>query len=127
MYRHRHDLFLLLGPMCQTLEPLGFAGAARQFLDDLLRQAGRRSGPGVGQQVDEEFVAGGDGIDRHFARQPDADGAAVGIAPRGADIFRRLCRQAVDRDEDRLVEGDRQPDLDDEKLERMYRDLNPDA
>jgi hypothetical protein len=96
MHRHRHGLFLLLGLMRQTFEPLGFAGKPRQFLDDVLRQAGRRSGPGVRQQIDKEFVAGGDGIDRHFARQPDADGAAVGIAPRGADIFRRLRRQAVD-------------------------------
>jgi hypothetical protein len=40
---------MLLGETRSTLQPLNFADTARQFLDDLVRQAGRQSGPSVGR------------------------------------------------------------------------------
>ena len=93
----------------------GLARAAGELLDHLLRQAGLQAGPGLGQQIDEQPLAGGHRIDLHLARERDADRGAVGIAPRGADIVGRAGIEAVDRDRDRLLERhhhDRTGDLD---------------
>ena len=87
---------------------LGVAGAPRQFLDHLLRQAGRLAGPIFRHQIDEQPLRRGDGIDLDLARQRKAQRAAVGIAPRRADVVGRAGADAVDRDIDRPLEEDRQ-------------------
>ena len=87
---------------------LGFARAPRQFVDDVLRQARRHASPGRRQKVDEELFAGRHGVDGHALRQRDANGLAVGIAPRRADIVGRLFRDAIDRHVERLLEADDQ-------------------
>ena len=87
---------------------LGLARAPRQFVDDVLRQARRQAAPGRRQQVDEELFAGRHGVHGHALRQRDANGLAVGIAPRRADIVGRLFRHAVNRHIERLLEADDQ-------------------
>ena len=84
------------------------ARAARQFLDHFVRQVGRRSAPGVGQEIDEEFIGRRNRTDAHLAGQPETDRTAIGIAPRRDDILRRLRGEVLDRHDNRLVEADNQ-------------------
>ena len=70
------------------------------------RQRRRRAGPAVGQEVDEDPLAGGHGVDGHPARQRQPDRRAVGIAPRRADIVGHRVRQFVDRNVHRTLEAD---------------------
>ena len=79
-----------------TQRALGRAGPIGQFPDHVRRQARRRTGPGIGQKVDEQPFAGGHGIDGDPARQRQADGHAVGIAPRRADIIGHGVRDRFD-------------------------------
>jgi hypothetical protein len=48
MDAHRGRFPSLLGQLRHVLEMLGFARAARQFLDHFMRQGRRRSVPGCG-------------------------------------------------------------------------------
>ena len=104
--RIKDRLLLLVGQALLMQLAFGVARAARQFVDHLLRQAGHHALPVVRQDVDIEPLGGGDQIDLHLAGQRDADRAAVGIAPRRADIIRGAGIDAIDRDIHRLLEGD---------------------
>jgi hypothetical protein len=54
----------------------------------------------------------------------DVPAATLTHARASLDRARRIIRPWTGRDE---LEGDPQPEVDDERLERMYRDLNRDA
>jgi len=54
----------------------------------------------------------------------DVPAATLNQARAGLENARRAIRPWMAIDE---IEGDPQPDVDDERLERMYRDLNRDA
>ncbi|MGY3193352.1 hypothetical protein ACVIWU_002718 [Bradyrhizobium sp. USDA 4509] len=100
---------LLLGGVGGTLhaqQALGGAGALGKLADHLLRQRRRRAGPAVGQEVDEDALAGGHGVDGDAARQRQTDRRAVGIAARGADIIGHRILQFLDGDIDRTFEAD---------------------
>jgi hypothetical protein len=60
-----------------------------------------------------------------LTREPDeVPSATLNQARLGLERARRVIRPWMAFDE---VEGDPQPEVDDERLERMYRDLNRDA
>lgn len=60
-----------------------------------------------------------------LTREPeDVPSATLNQARLGLERARRVIRPWMAIDE---VEGDPQPEVDDERLERMYRDLNRDA
>ena len=85
---------------------LGGARPIRQLFQHLLRQTGRRALPAVGHQIDIEPLASGHGIDGDLALQSEANGAAIGIAARRADIVRHRIGDLIDRDIDRALEAD---------------------
>ncbi|MGB3274365.1 MAG: hypothetical protein WBA66_15905 [Xanthobacteraceae bacterium] len=87
------------------------ASAARplgQFAHHLLRQRRRRPGPAFGQQVDEDALAGGHGVDLDLACQRQADRHAVRVTPRRADIIGHRRAELVDGDVNGLFEADDQ-------------------
>ena len=93
------------------------ARAPRQLVDDLARQARRQAGPGVGQEIDEQPLGRGHRVDRHLARERDADAPAVGVAAGGADIAGQARVELVDIDVDRLLEADDDDAVGDPHLE----------
>ncbi len=101
--------FLGLHGVALTLQQfLGLARAPRQLVDDVLRQSRRHAAPCRRQQIDEKLFAGRHAVDGDVLLQRHANGLAVGIAPRRADIIGRLLRHAADRNIERLLEADDQ-------------------
>jgi hypothetical protein len=84
------------------------AGAPRQRLDHVLRQAGRQPAPALGQQVDEIFFAGRHGVDLDRALEREPHRLAVGITPRAADVIGQLRGEPFHRHVDRRAETDDQ-------------------
>ena len=81
------------------------AGALGEFPNHLLRQSRRRPLPAVRHQVDEDALARGHRVDSDLARQRQANGRAVGIAARRADVIRHGIGQLVDGNIDRPLEA----------------------
>ncbi len=93
-------------PHADAQRAFGDTRPLRQFANDVLRQRGRRPGPAVGQEVDEDPFARGHGVDGRPSRQRQPDRRAIGIAPRRADIVGHRLRQFVDRNVHRTLEAD---------------------
>ncbi|TMK48677.1 MAG: hypothetical protein E6G70_10520 [Alphaproteobacteria bacterium] len=99
----------LLGFGRGTLHPQRAFSRARpfgQFADDFDRKARRRAAPAIGQEIDEDALAGGHGVDGRPARQRQPDRRTVRVAAGGRNIIGRRFRQFVDGDIDRAIEPD---------------------
>ena len=107
-------LALLVGGALAMQLAFGLARAAGEVVDHLLRRAGHHADPGLRQQVDEQPIGRGYGVDLHFVGERDADDGAVGIETRGADVAAGAA-EAGDIDGHRLLEAhhqDRKFDVD---------------
>ena len=105
LHPDRRHLALLRQHALLAHAALRIAGAARELLDDVARQAGRQSAPVLRQEVDEHPLAGVHLIHRHLAGERDTDAFAVGIAARDAHISRHAGTDAIDGDIDRTRKG----------------------
>jgi hypothetical protein len=103
-HANRWQLLRLGREARKSFEAFGRRGAARELFDHLLRKRGWRAAPRVRQQIDEKLLGRGHGIEFDLAREREAYGLAVGIAPGGAEIARRLHGDALDGDSYRLGE-----------------------
>ena len=84
--------------------PLGGPRPRRQFANDFGGKRRRRTGPAIGQKIDEDPLARRHGIDGRPPRQRQPDRGAVGVAPRRTDIVRDGIRQFIDGNIHRALE-----------------------
>ena len=105
-HAHRRQDALLCDMLLRARLLLGLARTPRQVLDDLLRQTGRQSAPGLGQQIDEQLLARRHRVDGDLAAEREAHRDPVGIGARRVDVGAGLDRDAIDRHVDRALERD---------------------
>ena len=86
--------------------PLGGPRPRRQFANDFGGKRRRRTGPAIGQEIDEDPLARRHGVDGRPPRQRQPDRGAVRIAPRGTDIVGDRVRQFIDGNIHRALEVD---------------------
>ena len=103
---HRRLLLGRSGCKLGAQRALGRPGPRGQFANDIGRQRRRRTGPAIGQEVDEDPLPGRHGADRRPPRQRQPDRRAIGIAPRRADIVRHRIAQFIDGNIHRPLEAD---------------------
>ena len=103
---HRRPLLRGVDRHLRAKRPLGGPRPLRQFANDRRRKRGRRTGPAIGQEVDEDPLPRRHGVDGCPPRQRQPDRRAVGIAPRRADIIGNGVRQFVDGNIHRALEVD---------------------
>ena len=105
-HAHRRQHALVRDLLLRARLLLGFARAARQFLDDLLRQPGRQPVPALGQQVDEQLFPRRHRVDEDLASEREAHRHSVGVGARGIHVACGLHRNAVDGHVHRPLERD---------------------
>ena len=103
---HRRPLLRGVGRHLRTKRALGDPRPLRQFAHDRRRKRGRRTGPAIGQEVDEDPLSRRHGVDGRPPRQRQPDRRAVGVATRRADIIGNGVRQFVDGNIHRALEVD---------------------
>jgi hypothetical protein len=89
-----------------ALQALRLLGFGVELVDDVLGKARRLRLPCLGQEIDEQAVAGRHGVDHDAAREGNSQGLAVGIAPRSGDIGADGVLQTIDGQAHGLREGD---------------------
>ena len=103
---HRRPLLRGVDRHLRAKRALGGPRPSRKLANDFGRKRGRRTGPAIGQEVDEDPLPGRHGVDGGPPRQRQPDRRAVGIAPRRADIVGNGVRQFVDGNIHRALEMD---------------------
>ena len=100
-------LFLCGGDrQLRAKRPLGRPRPRRQFADDFGGKLRRRTGPAIGQEIDEDPLARRHGVDGRPPHQRQPDRGAVGVAPCGTDIVGNRVRQFIDGNIHRALEVD---------------------
>ena len=103
---HRRLLLRGVDRHLRAKRALGGPRPLRQFAHDRRRKRGRRTGPAIGQEVDEDPLPRRHGVDGCPPRQRQPDRRTVGVAPRRADIIGNGVRQFVDGNIHRALEVD---------------------